>query len=43
MASRLPSGRIATRADVAPAYVYLMESEFTTGETIRIDGGHHLI
>jgi NAD(P)-dependent dehydrogenase (short-subunit alcohol dehydrogenase family) len=43
MAPRLPSRRIATPADVAHAYVYLMESEFTTGETIRIDGGHSLI
>ncbi len=43
MAPRLPTRRIATPADVASAYVYLMESEFTTGETIRIDGGHSLI
>jgi NAD(P)-dependent dehydrogenase (short-subunit alcohol dehydrogenase family) len=43
MAARLPAGRISTAADVAPAYIYLMESEFTTGETIRIDGGHSLI
>jgi NAD(P)-dependent dehydrogenase (short-subunit alcohol dehydrogenase family) len=43
MAARLPVGRIATAADVAPAYIYLMESEFMTGETIRIDGGHSLI
>lgn len=43
LASRLPSGRISTPADVAPAYLYLMQSGFTTGETLRIDGGHHLI
>ncbi|MES0212965.1 SDR family oxidoreductase [Mesorhizobium sp. M0028] len=43
MAARLPSRKIPTAADVAAAYVYLMESEFTTGETIRIDGGHNLI
>jgi NAD(P)-dependent dehydrogenase (short-subunit alcohol dehydrogenase family) len=43
MAARLPARRMATLADVAPAYVYLMESDFTTGETIRIDGGHSLI
>lgn len=43
MAARLPSRRVATPQDVAPAYLYLMESEFTTGETIRIDGGHNLI
>jgi NAD(P)-dependent dehydrogenase (short-subunit alcohol dehydrogenase family) len=43
MAGRLPSGRIPTPAEVAAAYVYFMESDFTTGETLRIDGGHNLI
>lgn len=43
MAGRLPSRRMASAADVALAYIYLMESEFTTGETIRIDGGQNLV
>ena len=43
MAARLPIGRIAKPRDVAPAYVYAMESDFTTGETIHIDGGQRLI
>jgi NAD(P)-dependent dehydrogenase (short-subunit alcohol dehydrogenase family) len=43
MASRLPARRIATPADVARAYIYLMESDFTTGETLHIDGGQSLI
>lgn len=43
MAPRLPARKIAMPADVARAYVYLMESEFTTGETLRIDGGHNLL
>lgn len=43
MAARLPSGRIATPADIAPAFIYVMESEFTTGQTINIDGGQSLI
>ncbi|MBY3043348.1 SDR family oxidoreductase [Rhizobium leguminosarum] len=43
MAGRLPAGRIATLADVASAYIYLMESDFTTGETIHVDGGQRLI
>jgi len=43
MASRLPIGRIATPGDMAPAYLYAMESEFMTGETIHIDGGQRLI
>jgi NAD(P)-dependent dehydrogenase (short-subunit alcohol dehydrogenase family) len=37
------AGRIATPADVARAYVYLIESELTTGITLNIDGGHALI
>lgn len=43
LATRLPAGRIATPADIAGAYIYLMESDFTTGETIHIDGGQRLI
>lgn len=43
MGSRLPAGKIPTAADVAHAYIYLMESDFTTGETIRVDGGHNMI
>lgn len=43
MATRLPVGRIAKPADVALAYVYAMESEFTTGQTLHIDGGQSLI
>jgi NAD(P)-dependent dehydrogenase (short-subunit alcohol dehydrogenase family) len=43
MASRLPIGRIASAADVAPAYIYAMESDFTTGETLHIDGGQRLV
>lgn len=43
MAARLPVRRIAKPADVAPAYIYAMESDFTTGETIHIDGGQRLI
>ena len=43
MAARLPVRKIATPADIAPAYIYAMESEFTTGQTIHIDGGQSLI
>ena len=43
MAKQLPIGRIAKPADVAPAYIYVMESEFTTGQTLQIDGGQSLI
>lgn len=43
MAARLPVGRIATPADIAPAYVHAMESDFTTGQTLHIDGGQSLL
>jgi len=43
MAARLPIGRIATPSDIAPAYLHAMESNFTTGETLHIDGGQRLI
>jgi NAD(P)-dependent dehydrogenase (short-subunit alcohol dehydrogenase family) len=43
MAARLPARKIATPADIAPAYIYAMESDFTTGQTIHIDGGQSLI
>jgi NAD(P)-dependent dehydrogenase (short-subunit alcohol dehydrogenase family) len=43
MAERLPARKVATPGDVARAYLYLMGSPFTTGETIHIDGGQRLI
>ncbi|WFP74986.1 SDR family oxidoreductase [Mesorhizobium sp. WSM4906] len=43
MGARIPVGRIATPADVAPAYLYLMQNAFMTGETIHIDGGQRLV
>ena len=43
MGARLPIGRIAKPADIAPAYLHAMESDFTTGETLHIDGGQRLI
>jgi hypothetical protein len=39
MAKRLPAGRIAKPADIARAYVFLLESKLTTGVTLRVDGG----
>ena len=43
MASRLPSRRVASADDVARAYLSLMDSALTTGETIHVDGGQRLI
>jgi NAD(P)-dependent dehydrogenase (short-subunit alcohol dehydrogenase family) len=40
---RLPASRIGTVADIAKAYVFLLESEFTTGTVLQVDGGHALI
>ncbi|RAZ87024.1 short chain dehydrogenase [Mesorhizobium hawassense] len=43
MGARIPAGRIATPADITPAYLYLMQNAFMTGETIHIDGGQRLV
>ena len=43
MAARLPAGRIGTVADIAKAYLFVLESDFTTGIVLDVDGGHALI
>lgn len=43
MASRLPVGRIGSPADLAQAYLFMMENEFTTGTTLHVDGGRALV
>jgi len=42
--AQMPLGRVGTVDDVAAAVRYLLgpESSFVTGETLSIDGGHHL-
>jgi NAD(P)-dependent dehydrogenase (short-subunit alcohol dehydrogenase family) len=42
--AQMPLGRVGTVEDVAAAVRYLLgpESSFVTGETLGIDGGHHL-
>ncbi|HEY2532050.1 MAG TPA: SDR family oxidoreductase [Xanthobacteraceae bacterium] len=37
--ARLPVGRVGKPEDIAEAYLYLMKSGFSTGETIVVDGG----
>lgn len=37
-----PLGRWGGALEVARAVVFLVESDFVTGETIRVDGGRHL-
>jgi len=38
----VPLGRPGTPADIAAAVVYLMSSDYVTGETIFVDGGQNL-
>jgi pteridine reductase len=40
--STTPLARLGTPEDVAQAVVYLLEAEYVTGETIRVDGGRHI-
>lgn len=42
-AKKLPVGRIGQPADLAQAFMFLMENEFTTGTTLHVDGGHALV
>ena len=37
-----PLGRWGGEAEIVSAVVFLLESGFVTGETIRVDGGRHL-
>jgi len=39
----VPLGRHGSSRDVADAVLYLLRSEFLTGEVIRVDGGRHLL
>lgn len=43
MAERLPVGRVGKPADLAPAYTFLMQSEYTTGSVVHVDGGQRLV
>ena len=37
-----PLGRWGGEEEIAKAVIALLESDFVTGETIRVDGGRHL-
>jgi NAD(P)-dependent dehydrogenase (short-subunit alcohol dehydrogenase family) len=39
----LPVGKVGEPAEIAEAYLYLMRSSFTTGQTIVVDGGMLLV
>ena len=40
VAASIPARRVGTPAEVAQTALYLMQSEFTTGTVVDIDGGH---
>jgi NAD(P)-dependent dehydrogenase (short-subunit alcohol dehydrogenase family) len=39
----LPVGRVGDAHDVAQAYLFLMQEEFITGQTLVVDGGTVLV
>ncbi|MDG6107792.1 SDR family oxidoreductase [Dactylosporangium aurantiacum] len=43
MASRLPVGRVGTPADVAQAFLAVLDNGFMTGTVVHVDGGHRLV
>jgi NAD(P)-dependent dehydrogenase (short-subunit alcohol dehydrogenase family) len=40
VARAIPAGRVGRPEEIARTYLYLMQSEFTTGTVVDIDGGH---
>lgn len=40
---RVPLGRLGAPSDIARAVVYLIESDFVTGEVLSVDGGQRLL
>jgi NAD(P)-dependent dehydrogenase (short-subunit alcohol dehydrogenase family) len=43
MAARLPTGRIGRVEDIAAAVLFLINSGFSTGTVLDVDGGHRLV
>jgi NAD(P)-dependent dehydrogenase (short-subunit alcohol dehydrogenase family) len=39
----LPVGRVGETYDLAQAYLFLMKEEFSTGQTVVVDGGAVLV
>ena len=39
----LPVGRVGEPADMAQAYLFLMQEAFSTGQTLVVDGGTVLV
>ena len=42
VARATPLGRWGGEVEIARAVIFLCETDFVTGETIRVDGGRHL-
>jgi NAD(P)-dependent dehydrogenase (short-subunit alcohol dehydrogenase family) len=42
LAAALPAGRVGTAEDVAEGILFLMQSGFTTGTVLHVEGGHDL-
>jgi NAD(P)-dependent dehydrogenase (short-subunit alcohol dehydrogenase family) len=42
VATATPLGRWGGEEEIVKAVLLLVESDFITGETIRVDGGRHL-
>jgi len=42
MSSTTPLARLGSPEDVAQTVLYLLDAEYVTGETIRVDGGRHV-
>ncbi len=42
VAKATPVGRWGGEAEIAKAVILLCQTDFITGETIRVDGGRHL-
>jgi NAD(P)-dependent dehydrogenase (short-subunit alcohol dehydrogenase family) len=42
VANATPVGRWGGELEIAKAVLALIETDFITGETIRVDGGRHL-
>ncbi len=38
-AQGVPMKRVATKEEVASAYLYLMQNDFVTGQVFHVDGG----
>jgi len=43
VSAQLPVGRVGRAREVGEAIRFLMTSEFLTGTTLEVDGGHHLV